>query len=148
MEAAFMTTRKLWIASSVLLALVAAGTARARADATDDDLKKIEGKWTTPSGGGGTVTYTFKGKTLKVEAPSRKYEMTITLDAAAKPEKSIDFKIDEGPDDAKGKTSKGIYKLDGNDKFIFCFRPEGDRPTKYEMVGFEQILTELTRAKE
>jgi uncharacterized protein (TIGR03067 family) len=148
METLLMTTRKFWIASTVLFGLLAASTARARADATDDDLKKLEGKWTVPSGGGGAVTYTFKAKTLKIEAPSRKYEMTITLDAAAKPDKTIDLKIDEGPDDAKGKTSKGIYKFDGNDKFIFCFRPEGDRPTKFEMVGFEQILTELTRAKE
>ena len=70
--------------------------------------------------------------------------MTVTLDPAAKPEKSIDFKIDEAPDDAKGKTCKGIYKLDGNDKMTFCFRAEGDRPTKYEMVCFEQIVTELT----
>jgi hypothetical protein len=30
----------------------------------------------------------------------------------------------------------------------FCFRPEGDRPTKYEMVGYEQIVTELTRVKD
>ena len=73
--------------------------------------------------------------------------MTLTLDATAKPEKTIDFKIDEAPDDAKGKTSKGIYKWDGNDKFIFCFRPEGDRPDKYEQVGYEQIVTELTRVK-
>jgi len=132
---------------TVALALTTFAAARAAADATDDDLKKLEGKWTTPSGGGGTVTYTFKAKSLKIDAPSRKYEMTISLDAAAKPEKTIDFKIDEGPDDAKGKTCKGIYKFDG-DKFVFCFRPEGDRPTKYEMVGFEQILTELTRAKD
>jgi len=142
-----MTTSKCWMSLTVALALTTFAAARAAADATDDDLKKLEGKWTTPSGGGGTVTYTFKAKSLKIDAPSRKYEMTISLDAAAKPEKTIDFKIDEGPDDAKGKTCKGIYKFDG-DKFVFCFRPEGDRPTKYEMVGFEQILTELTRAKD
>jgi uncharacterized protein (TIGR03067 family) len=133
---------------TVALTLATLPIARAAADATGDDLKKIEGKWSAPAGDGGKVTYTFKGKTLKIEAPSRSYEMTITLDATAKPEKSIDFKIDEGPDDAKGKTSKGIYKFDGDDKFIFCFRGEGDRPTKYEMVGFEQILIELTRVKE
>ena len=94
------------------------------------------------------MTYSFKGTKLKVEAPSRTYEMTITLDATAKPEKTIDFRIDEGPDDARAKTCKGIYKFDGNDKFIFCFRPEGDRPDKYEQIGYEQILSELKRAKE
>ena len=51
-------------------------------------------------------------------------------------------------DDAKGKTSRGIYKFDGDDKLIWCFRPEGDdRPTEYEMVGFEQILGELVRER-
>jgi len=135
---------------SLTLALLLANWAivRAAADASDGDLKKLAGKWTAPSGGGGKVTYTFNGKTLKIEAPSRTYEMTITVDATVKPEKTIDFKIDEGPEDAKGKTSKGIYKFDGDDKFIFCFRGEGDRPTKYEMVGFEQILIELTRVKQ
>jgi uncharacterized protein (TIGR03067 family) len=112
------------------------------------DLKKLEGKWTTDSGQGGKVTYSFKGNKLKIETPSRNYEMTVTLDANAKPDKTIDFKIDEAPDDAKGKTSKGIYKFEGNDKFIFCFRPEGDRPNKYEQIGYEQIVSELKRVKE
>ncbi len=114
----------------------------------EGDLKTLQGKWTTPSGNGGKVTYTFKGRKLTVEAPSRTYEMTVTLDPAAKPEKTIDFAIDEAPADAKGKTSKGIYKFDGNDKLIWSFRPEGERPSKYEQVGFEQILSELKREKD
>ncbi len=65
--------------------------------------------------------------------------MTVKIDPTAKPEKTIDFHIDDGPDDAKGKTSKGIYKLeDDNNTFVFCMRPEGDRPDKYEQVGFEK----------
>ena len=74
--------------------------------------------------------------------------MTVKIDPTAKPEKTIDFQIDNGPDDAKGKTSKGIYKFeDENNTFVFCMRPEGDRPDKYEQVGFEQILTKLKRKK-
>jgi len=46
--------------------------------------EEVRGKWTTPSGQGGMVTYTFKGRNLKVEAPSRTYEITVTLDAASK----------------------------------------------------------------
>lgn len=143
-----MITRRGWMGLSVAV-LVGAGLSAVAAEEKDGgDLKKLEGKWTTPSGqGGDPVTYTFKGNKLKVEAPSRTYEMTVTLDATAKPEKSIDFKIDEGPADAQGKTCKGIYKFDGADKFIFCFRPEGDRPEKYEQVGYEQIVTELKRSK-
>ena len=113
----------------------------------EGDLKIIQGEWTVPSGFGGEVSYTFKGKTLSIESPNRAYKMTIKLDPKAKPEKSIDFHIDEGPDDAKGKDSKGIYALEGEDTLTLCFSGEGDRPTKFEQIGFEQILTKLKRKK-
>ena len=144
-----MRTRRGWIGLVVAVLMTACLSAVAADDKDGGDLKKLEGKWTTPSGqAGDKITYSFKGNKLKVEAPTRTYEMTVTLDATAKPEKSIDFKINEGPDDAQGKTCKGIYKFDGGDKFIFCFRPEGDRPEKYEQVGYEQIVSELKRVKE
>ena len=57
----------------------------------------------------------------------------------------IDLHIDEAPDDAKGQTSKGIYKFDGDDKFVFCFTPQAERPAKFEQIGFEQFLMELKR---
>ena len=144
------TTRRAWMTAALTLAALATRGPSSRGDEPKvaGDLKALQGKWTARSGNDDKVTYTFKGKTLKVEAPTRSYTMTVTVDDAAKPEKSIDFKIDEGPEDAKGKTCKGIYKFDGNDKLIFSFRPEGDRPTKYEMVGFEQILVETTRVKD
>jgi uncharacterized protein (TIGR03067 family) len=113
----------------------------------EGDLKSIQGEWTVPSGAGGDVTYTFKGKILSIETPNRAYKMTIKVDPKAKPEKSIDFHIDEGPDDAKGKDSKGIYQLEGEDSLTLCFSGEGDRPTKFEQIGFEQILTKLKRKK-
>jgi len=129
--------------------LILIGTSlRAADDKLEGDAKTIQGKWTTAAQDGGKITYTFKGQKLKVEAPSRSYEITVTLDPKAKPDKTIDFKIDEAPEDAKGKTSLGIYKFDGDDKFIFCFRPQGERPTKYEQSGYEQIVTELKRAKD
>lgn len=139
--------RGAWMGLAMTGLLVAGGGLQAADDKAGADLKKLEGKWTAPSGEGGKVTYTFKGKKLKIEAPSRTYEMTVTLDSTAKPDKTIDFKIDEAPDDAKDKTSKGIYKFDGDNKFIFCFCPIGERPTKYEQNGYEQIVTELTRVK-
>ena len=136
----------------VALAVVASvGAVSFAEDAKDAkasaDLKKLQGEWTMPSaGGGGDVVYTFKDDKLTLKAPDREYKMTVKLDESAKPHKTIDFKIDDGPDEAKGQTSKGIYKFDGDDKLIWCFRPEGDdRPTEYEMVGFEQILGELVR---
>jgi uncharacterized protein (TIGR03067 family) len=127
--------------------LMASSSVRGDDTAVEKDLKKLEGEWTIKSEGGSEITYKFKGDKLEVTAPSRSYKMTVKLDPAAKPEKTLDFQIDEGPDDAKGKTSKAIYKFEGDDTFIFCMRPEGERPDKYEQVGFEQILSKLTRKK-
>jgi len=135
------------LAFAALAGLSAAGLADDK-PAITGDLKKIQGKWTAPAQEGGKVTYLFDGKTLAVVAPSRSYVMTVTLDPDAKPEKTIDFKITEGPDDSKGQTSKGIYKLEGDDAFTFCFSPTGDRPAKYEQEGYEKIVTKLTRAKD
>jgi uncharacterized protein (TIGR03067 family) len=111
------------------------------------DRNKLAGVWSVKSEGGSEISYKFKGDKLEVTAPSRSYKMTVKIDPAAKPEKALDFKIDEGPDDAKGKTSRAIYTFDGDDTFIFCMRPEGERPDKYEQIGFEQILSTLKRKK-
>jgi uncharacterized protein (TIGR03067 family) len=116
-------------------------------DKIEGDLKKLQGKWSAKANDGDKVKYTVEGKKLKVVAPTRTYEMTLTLDPAAKPEKTIDFKIVAGPEDAKGDTSKGIYKFDG-EKFVFCFSPQGERPTKFEMEGYEKIVVTLTKEKE
>ncbi len=142
-----MSTSRLRTAAALLCVASLGMLAQAADDKPDPDLKKLEGKWTSPAHDNATSTYTFKAGKLKIVAPSRTYEMTLKIDSAAKPDKTIDFVIDEAPDDAKGKTSKGIYKFDGDDKFIFCFRGEGDRPDKYETIGFEQIVVTLTREK-
>lgn len=136
------------LAAVVLALLVTIQLKAAESPAPSGDLKKLQGEWTTPSQGGDDVVYTFKGDKVTVKAPSREYKMTVKLDESAKPDKRIDLHIDEGPEDAKGKTSKGIYKFDGDDKFVFCFTPEGERPTKFEQVGFEQFLTQLKRKKQ
>jgi uncharacterized protein (TIGR03067 family) len=145
MKSSAIATGLAWI----VLLVSAGGVLRGDEEKVEGDLKTLQGKWTAKSGQGGTVTYTFKGNKLSIKAPSRSYEMTVTLDEKAKDAKAIDFKIDEAPDDAKGKTSKGIYKLDGKDKFIFSFRVEGDRPTEFKMEDdFSQILVTLERAKD
>ncbi len=132
---------------ALALALISVVATKAADDVSAGDLKKLEGVWTATNPDGSTVTYTFKGDQLKLVGPNRTYSMTVKLNGEAKPEKTIDFKIDEGPEDAKGKTSKGIYKFEGDDKFIYCFSPEGDRPAKYEQVGFEVFLMELKKKK-
>ena len=144
-----MPTKRAWIGLALAALIVPLASLRAAddKDKTEGDLKKIQGKWSVAAGDGGKVTYTIDGKKLKLVAPSRTYQMELTLDPEAKPEKTIDFKIIEGPDDAKGNTSKGIYKFDG-EKFVFCFAPQGDRPAKFEMEGYEKILVTLTKDKD
>lgn len=127
--------------------LASTSAVRADEEAVKKDLKKLEGEWTIKSEGGSEISYKFKGDKLEVTAPSRSYKMTVKIDPEAKPERTLDFHIDEGPDDAKGKTSKAIYKFEGDDTFIFCMRPEGERPDKYEQIGFEQIVSTLKRKK-
>jgi uncharacterized protein (TIGR03067 family) len=124
---------------------VAAGL-RADDAKVEGDLKKMQGEWTWANEGGAAV-WTFKGNKLTVKGQNRTYEMTVTLNEKAKPEKTLDMKIDKAPDDAKGKTSPAIYKFDGEDKLIVCFAPEGKRPEKYETVGVEQFNAELKRKK-
>jgi uncharacterized protein (TIGR03067 family) len=127
--------------------LTGATIVRADDAAIEKELKKLAGEWTIKSQSGSEISYTFKGDKLEVKAPTRSYKMTVKLDPAAKPEKTIDFQIDEGPDDAKGKTSKGIYRFEDDNTFTFCMRPEGERPDKYEQKGYEQILSKLNRKK-
>lgn len=141
--------QKLATRALILATVVAAATIFAADDAAvQKDLKTLEGEWTYKNQNGDEVVYKFKGNKLEITAPSRAYKMTVKLDPSARPEKTIDFQIDEGPDDAKGKTSKGIYKFEEDNKtFVFCFRGEGDRPEKYEQIGYEQILSKLQRKK-
>ena len=59
----------------------------------------------------------------------------------------LDLIIDEGPEDAKGKTSKCIYKLDG-EKLILCVSlPGKDRPKEFEQSEGESFLFELKKEK-
>jgi uncharacterized protein (TIGR03067 family) len=134
--------------AGLILALIlgAAPVLKAADEKVEGDLKKMQGKWVVKAQDG-DHTYTFEGKTLKVVAPSRTYVTTVKLDEKAKPEKILDVHIDEAPEDAKGKDSLGIYKFEGDDKLVWCFRPEGARPDKFEMIGFEQIIVEMNRAK-
>ena len=142
-----MISRRAWMGLALAALVVPAAGLRGADDKIEGDLKAIQGKWTATTENGNKVTYTVEGKKLKVVAPSRTYEMALTLDPEAKPFKTLDLKIVESPDDAKGKTSLAIYKVEDG-KFIFCFSPEGDRPTKFEMEGYEKILVTLTRDKD
>ena len=57
------------------------------------------------------------------------------------------WSIDDGPEEAKGKTSKGIYKLDGEKLTICVSVPGKDRPKDFAQVDDEAYLFELKKEK-
>src|SRR3954471_5340445 len=94
-------------ATVALVVLLLVGAAHAADDGkgskVSGDVKKLQGTWTTPStAGGDDVVYTLEGDKLAIKASSREYKMTVKLDESAKPDKTIDFHVDQGPEDAKG----------------------------------------------
>jgi len=111
------------------------------------DLKKMQGTWTYSANDGGEGTWVFKGDVLTLTLPNRKYVIKLSLDEKAKPHPTIDFKIEEGPDDAQGQNSKGIYKLEGDSLTICVAGPNGERPKALEAVDMEAFLFSMKRKK-
>jgi uncharacterized protein (TIGR03067 family) len=141
-----MPWRRTRVGWALGLLLLAGAELRAQEVKIEGDLKTMQGEWAGASQGGGEVLYTIKANKLQVKAPTREYTMTMTLDPKAKPEKALGLKIDQGPDDAKGMAVQAIYKLEGEDKLVICFRLQG-RPEKFEEQGFEQFVLDLKRKK-
>jgi uncharacterized protein (TIGR03067 family) len=132
-------------AGLVLAALLAPAMGNLAADPPPDgDLGRMQGTWATNSFGGTRSTFTFRGNKLEVKAEGVEYIISVMLDERAKPEKTIDMKTEESTTGgAVGKTSPGIYKFDGDDRLVICFRATGERPMSYETRGFEQWRLEL-----
>jgi uncharacterized protein (TIGR03067 family) len=125
--------------------VVVAGGGRAAA-VVEGDLKRMQGSWATDSFGEKPAHFTFNGSKLEVKTPDVEYRIAITIDEKARPERTIDLKTEESTIAvAVGKTSPGIYKFEGDDTLIVCFRARGDRPGTYETQGFEQWRVELKR---
>jgi uncharacterized protein (TIGR03067 family) len=136
----------LMVASSVCSS---GGVARAFDDdkAQTEALKALEGTWVTKENEGIDAKFTFAGATMKANVNGMEYACKVKPDPAAKPNATAEFLIDEGPEDAKGKTSKVIYKLDG-DKLTMCVsHPGKDRPKNFEPVPDESVLFELKKQK-
>jgi uncharacterized protein (TIGR03067 family) len=156
-----MTSRNRKVASAasigltVLLALaISAGfslggrAARAAADdkAAAEALKALQGTWVSTDADI-EAKWTFEGETLKATVNGDEYTCKVKLDHAAKPHATIDFAIEEGPEDYKGKKSKAIYKLDGAKLTICVGHPGKDRPKEFEHVEDEAYLYKLKKQK-
>jgi len=134
------------IASSLGLS---GGVARAYDDdkAQTEALKALEGTWVTKENEGIDAKWVFAGASLKANVNGMEYTCKVKLDPAAKPNPTADFLIDDGPEDAKGKTSKAIYKLDGDNLKICVSHPGKDRPKDFEQVPDESVMFEFKKQK-
>jgi uncharacterized protein (TIGR03067 family) len=125
------------------------GAASARGDEkTDAELfKPFQGTWAS-SGEGIDATWTFDGDKIKASVAGMEYTLKGKIDKDAKPHASIDFTVVDGPEEAKGKLSKGIFKLDG-EKLTLCVSLPGkeDRPKDFAQVDDEAYLFELKKEK-
>ena len=148
-----MRPRPLIIRLSVLLTAavgtaLALGMGMAGALAADESaaeaLKSLKGTWVTDEGI--DSSWTFEGENLKATVNGMDYTCKVKVDPKAKPA-TLDLSIDEGPEDAKGKMSKCIYKFDGA-KLILCVSVPGkDRPKEFEQSEGESYVFELKKEK-
>ncbi len=138
-------TALLTLAVGAALVLGGGGSRALAADETATDaLKTLKGTWVSDEGI--DSSWTFDGETLKATVNGLDYTCKVKVDPKAKP-MALDLLIDEGPEDAKGKTSKCIYKLDG-EKLILCVSlPGKDRPKEFEQSEGEAYLFELKKEK-
>jgi uncharacterized protein (TIGR03067 family) len=125
--------------------------AHTRADdekSSADVLKTFQGTWIPADEQGGLDSkWTFEGESLKATVNGMDYTCKVKLDPKAKPHPTVDFIIEEGPEDSKGKTSKCIYKLDGEKLTLCVSTPGKDRPKEFEQVEDEAYLFELKKQK-
>ena len=138
-------TALLTVAAGAALVLVGSGARALAADETTADaLKTLKGTWVSDEGI--ESSWTFEGENLKATVNGLDYTCKVKVDPKAKPA-TLDLAIDDGPEDAKGKTSKCIYKLDG-EKLILCVSlPGKDRPKEFEQNEGESYVFELKKDK-
>jgi uncharacterized protein (TIGR03067 family) len=110
------------------------------------DLKVMQGKWAF-DGDDVEASWSLEGDTLKANFNDTEYVCKLKLDPTASP-RTIDFFIEQGPNDLVGKTTLGIYKIDG-DRVTFCVRRAGEdrRPGEFKAVEDDSFLFEIKRAQ-
>jgi uncharacterized protein (TIGR03067 family) len=135
-----------------LLLIAAVGSAIATQRAVADDKaastaeKPILGTWVA-DGDGIDSKWVFDAESFKASVQGIDYSGKFKIETGAKPHPTVDLVIDDGPDEAKGKTSKCIYKLDGEKLKMCVSMPGKDRPKDFEQVDGESYIFELKKEK-
>ncbi len=130
------------------LGLLVSATSQALGDdkSQSELLKPFQGTWAT-DGDGIDAKWTFDGEKVKATVNGTDYTCKVKVDTEAKPNPTFDLAIEEGPEEAKGKTSKAIYKLDG-EKLTLCVSVPGkDRPKEFAQVEDESYLFAMKKQK-
>ena len=123
-------------------------------DADKKDKEKLQGTWNAVSSESGGKeqkeatehSLVFEGDKFSVKKGDKvMVKGTFKVDASKKP-KEIDMEIADGPDDVKGKTAQGIYKLEG-DELSWCVDEPGSGNRPKEFATKEGTKTMLVKLK-
>jgi len=103
-----------------------------------DGAKALQGSWTMTKGND-KMTLTFDGDKFKLEFKGESASGTFKVDASKTPG-HIDLSVVKGTGDDtqkyEGKTSKGLYQIEGNKLKWFANEPgKNDRPTAFPGDG-------------
>ncbi|QEH32562.1 hypothetical protein OJF2_10390 [Aquisphaera giovannonii] len=150
-----MTSNVLRSRGSVIAAVVLAACASTAAAARAADeaapaaaIKALEGTWATAPTDALDAKWVIKGETVEVTVNGMEYKGKLKVDEKAKPNSTLDIDLTEAPHDAKGKTAKAIYKLEGEKLTVAVAVPGGDRPKEFETSPDEVYLFELKKDNE
>jgi uncharacterized protein (TIGR03067 family) len=135
------------LSSVALAACYATRVAVAEEPALEPALKAIQGTWKTSENDSLDAKWVIKGETLEATVNGTEYVGKLKLDDKAKPHSTMDITLTQGPEDAKGKIAKAVFKLDGEKLVIAVSHPGGDRPKDFEAAGDEVYLFELKKQK-
>ncbi|HEX5270730.1 MAG TPA: TIGR03067 domain-containing protein [Gemmataceae bacterium] len=139
--------------SLLVVAVLCAGLAFA--EESKKDLDKLQGVWArssivrngkqVPADDFKNAKLTLKGDKYTLDEGKETRTGTFKLDGSKNP-KTLDIISDAGPN--KGKTLKGIYKIE-DDTFTYCVAgPDKDRPTEFSSKeGSGHTLLVNKRAK-
>ena len=146
-----MRTSMRLLGMALAAAIVTGSGVRAEDEKTalSGDLKKLQGTWVSTADNAQESRWVFEGKKSTTTAGGREYVCEVKVDPKATPHPTIDFMVIEGEDDSEGKTSHGIYKLEGDTLTLCVTLPGvGSRPTEFKAVEEESHLFNLKREKD